>query len=248
MLPIIESDSIVIMGTCFVGEYTKSVIDENGVMQVEKQKLYTHTPSLVIDFETDLHEHYNESVVKVLNNKIEETELRGSGFKISEIIELNIQVSSFAPLAGSSYIPLPTYLFNKKAIVNVKNEDDEMCFQYAVLSALYPVKKNGQRSHYYTNLINAKVLDFTGINFPVQLRDIAKFEKQNANLAIHVYMFNEVEKAVYTVRLSKQPINIKRIHLLLLTNDTDRVDDDGGLIINNHRVSLMTTTTTTRNW
>ena len=46
----------------------------------------------------------------------------------------------FEPLGGSSYIPLPTFLAAKKAIINRRNEDDE-CFKWAITPALNPVEK-----------------------------------------------------------------------------------------------------------
>lgn len=225
---IIEAQTIVVVGACFVGEYAKSVMDENGQMHVEKQKLFTHTPSIVIDFETILHEHFNESIVRVLNSKIEERELRGSGFKLLEIVELNVQVSSFAPLAGSSYIDLPAFLSNKKAIVNVQNEDDEYCFEYAVLSALYPPEKNGHRPQKYDEYRG--ILNFTGIQFPVRTRDITKFEKQNPTISINVYMFDDSDNKVYPVRLTKDNKE-KHIHLMLLSEQCENpTDTDGGNI------------------
>ena len=50
----------------------------------------------------------------------------------------------YVPLGGSSYIPLPKFLAAKKAIINLKNEDDE-CFKRAITRALYPVEKNSER-------------------------------------------------------------------------------------------------------
>ena len=48
--------------------------------------------------------------------------------------------SEVCALGGSSYIPLPKFLAAKKAIVNLKNEDDE-CFKWAITRALNPVEK-----------------------------------------------------------------------------------------------------------
>ena len=54
--------------------------------------------------------------------------IRGkSGLVLAEIYSLNINVVRFAPFSGSAYSPLPKFLQNKKAIVNVQNEDDQ-CF------------------------------------------------------------------------------------------------------------------------
>ena len=44
----------------------------------------------------------------------------------------------YVPLGGSYYISLPKFLAAKKAIINLKNEDDE-CFKWAIIGALNPV-------------------------------------------------------------------------------------------------------------
>ena len=43
-------------------------------------------------------------------------------------------------MVGSFYIELPKFIGDKKAIVNVKN-NDQYCIIWAVLSALYSVEK-----------------------------------------------------------------------------------------------------------
>ena len=50
--------------------------------------------------------------------------------------------SKYEPRGGSSYIPLPDFLTEKIAIINLKNEDDE-CFKWAI--TLNPVENNSER-------------------------------------------------------------------------------------------------------
>ena len=40
----------------------------------------------------------------------------------------------------ATYIPLPAFLAAKKAIINLRNEDDK-CFKWAITRALTPVEK-----------------------------------------------------------------------------------------------------------
>lgn len=221
----IQEHAIIKLGACFVADFSKNVFDENGEMHQENQKLYMHTATLLIDQETNLHEHFNENIVSFINNRIEDIQLRGSGFSLAEIIELNIQISKHSPIAGSSYIALPPHLSNKKAIVNVQNKD-QMCFKYAILSALYPVEIHGNRVSKYKPYEN--VLNFTGIQFPVKLKSITKFEQQNENISINVYMYDVENKVVQPLRLSKE-VKLQHIHLLLLTRD-----DGGSGEINMH--------------
>ena len=46
----------------------------------------------------------------------------------------------YEQIGGFSYIPLPGFLAAKKAIINLKNQDDE-CFKWAITRALNPVEK-----------------------------------------------------------------------------------------------------------
>ena len=48
------------------------------------------------------------------------------------------------PLGGSSYIPLPRFLAAKKAIVNLKKDDDER-FKWAITRALNSVEEHSER-------------------------------------------------------------------------------------------------------
>lgn len=149
--------------------------------------------------------------------KIEDIEIRGSGFSLSEIKELNIQVSRFEPCPGSSYIDLPKFLKLKHAIINVKNRDNE-CFKWAVLSGLFPAGNHCERVSKYKQY--ESLLNFSGISFPVDLKGISKFEKQNPNISVNVYMFEQKESKVRSLRLTKE-IKMHHIHLLMLTKQTD---------------------------
>eukprot|EP01052_Picozoa_sp_SAG31_P002997 SAG31_NODE_110_length_24476_cov_9.909654_14_plen_269_part_00 len=54
----------------------------------------------------------------------------------SKALLIHMNVAKYKPLKGSSYMELPKDLATKKAIVNVKNANNE-CFRWRVLSALY---------------------------------------------------------------------------------------------------------------
>ena len=50
----------------------------------------------------------------------------------------------FTPLSGGSYIKLSTWVVNKKALINFKN-NDERCFLYCYLRYIYPKENNKER-------------------------------------------------------------------------------------------------------
>ena len=65
---------------------------------------------------------------------------QGINWRFHSVLSLDLHTVKFEPLGGSSYISLPTFLTAKKAIINLRNEDDE-CFKWAITRALNPVEK-----------------------------------------------------------------------------------------------------------
>jgi len=57
------------------------------------------------------------------------------------VVKLVLHTAEYAPIKGNSYIPLPTSLAKKRAIINMKNEDDQ-CFKWCITRALNPQKQN----------------------------------------------------------------------------------------------------------
>ena len=69
----------------------------------------------------------------------------GSGWVIDRMGSHYINVTTYTPLHGSSYIELPTELKNpKKGLINIRNKDDE-CFRWCHIRHLNPQEKNPQR-------------------------------------------------------------------------------------------------------
>ena len=84
--------------------------------------------------ETDPHEIYQEMIDEI-EEEIQKVENAvGSGWVFVEIIDLTLHTSKWDPLNAGSYIDLPKALKDKKAIINMKNEDDK-CFLWSVLRA-----------------------------------------------------------------------------------------------------------------
>ena len=122
----------------------------------------------------------------------------------------------YEPLGGSSYIPLPKFLTAKKAIFNLRNEDD-MCFKWAITRALNPVEKNSERIDGKLRE-TSKTLNWEGLKFPVNLSDINKFENNKSSISVNVIGY---ENLVYPLRISKH--NYKREstgNLLFISDNT----------------------------
>ena len=91
---------------------------------------------------------------------------------------------------------LPKELVDKKAIINVQNKDNK-CFLWCVLRALNPKDDNAVRVD--KELIGKEnTLNIEGIEYPVSLKDLNKFEKQNPTISITVFGYEG--KSVYPLR------------------------------------------------
>ena len=66
---------------------------------------------------------------------------QGNNWRFRSVLSLDLHIVKYEPLGGSSYILLPGFLAAKKAIINIKTEDEE-CFKRAITRALNPVEKN----------------------------------------------------------------------------------------------------------
>jgi hypothetical protein len=57
-----------------------------------------------------------------------EYQRRGSGWRLRKVNQLEIQIGELQPLKWEKHKPLPKSIASKKAIINMKNDDDE-CFK-----------------------------------------------------------------------------------------------------------------------
>src|SRR5688572_1201899 len=92
---------------------------------------------------TDVSEIYNNAKDKIIES-MATFQMRGSNWRLRAVQKLDINTVVYKPLKGSSYIPLPKCLANKKGIINMKNEDEE-CFKWCVTRALNPIVRDSER-------------------------------------------------------------------------------------------------------
>ena len=127
-------------------------------------------------------------------------------------------IGQYKPLAGSLFIPTPKSLIVKHALINVYNPDDNMCFAWAALSALYPCKENAERVSNYRPRLES--IDVTGLKFPTPVNQVAKFEKNNPTISINVYSLGDDEREIVPNFLTKCHTREKHVDLMLLTSKT----------------------------
>lgn len=186
----------------------------------EKREIHIPTKNLEMNTTTDAHALYQKEVINHIVQKIDEVMVEGSGFTLSKINHIRVQIFKYEPLRGAGYIELPKLLKSKRGIVNLKNTYDE-CFKWAILSALhYNEVYTKNRTDALSYSIWRNELNFDGIEFPVRLNQIEKFMRQNEHLAVNVYYFDEEKKCIFPRFLASKPLETHYIHLLMLTEST----------------------------
>ena len=145
---------------------------------------------------TDESEVYDGSI-QTIEERIQNFNQRGSNWRFQRVLFLDVHFTDFIPLRGSTFLPLPKKIATKKAVINMKNDDDQ-CFKWSVVKALNPER-----------------LDWSGLKFPVKLDHIVIFEKFNPSISINVFGFED--RVVYPLRLSKSKSE-QTINLLLISD------------------------------
>ena len=103
-----------------------------------------------------------------------------------------------------------------KGLINLQNDDNE-CFLWCHVRHLHAVQKNPQRLTQKDRGI-AKTLDYSGVTFPVTLKEMDKIERQN-KININVFGYNEDGKYVFPIRNSKEEYE-DTLNVLLLERET----------------------------
>ena len=150
--------------------------------------------------------------IQTIEERIQNFNQRGSNWRFERVLSLDVHFTDFQPLRGSTFLPLPSKISTKKAVINMKNNDDQ-CFKWSVVRALNPVDIHPERVSKELK-DKSERLDWSGLKFPVDLKQIRIFEKLNPQISINVFGF---EGVVYPLRLSKSESE-QTINLLLISD------------------------------
>ena len=117
---------------------------------------------------------------------------------------------------GSSYIDLPDWVKNKKAVINPKNEHDNECFKWAVVVALHheDIGRDAQRISKIKPF--SERYNWKGISFPTPCSEWKKFERQNPSVALNVLYIDGAMKIRQGYILSYNSKRAKIADLLIV--------------------------------
>lgn len=181
----------------------------------EKQDMSFKTHNILACHSSD----FNQLLDKMFNKILEEESefiTKGSGWSLVSIDGLQLRINIVNPLKGGTYLDLPKYIKDKKAVINVKNNDNK-CFKYSLLSKFdNRSNKTVFNKNYFKMLEIKSGLNFKLTDFPTSISQIKKFERLN-NVSINVYSLND-KKVIFPLHICDIE---KKNHfdLLLFNND-----------------------------
>ena len=212
------------------GEFTTEPINKN--IRVDPVRITEGT-----DIKT-LYEDIKNQIDRQVD-LLQDTE--GSGWEFEELDNIDILTVRYDPLRASKWIPLPKKIKDKKAVINIKNNDDN-CFMWCVARAISPTEHNAQRTDKKLKEA-AKTLNMKGIRAPTPIDDIYKFENQNPDFSIVVLGLDKYDKII-VLKDSEYTIERKNFVLLLMIKDEEKnthytlVNNDSRLLsdqLSNHK-------------
>ena len=182
---------------------------------VEKSAYFNSTSQTIIN-QMEINEALQMSKQNILN-KIAQWISEGSGWTVQSVDNHYLNIAKYEPMKGSSYIQLPNELRNSgKGLINMKNEDNE-CFRWCHIRHLNPQDKDPQRIKKTDKQYVGK-LDYSNIEFPVDVKHYNKIEKQNS---INISVFGYENKQPYPIYVSKEKYE-DHMELLLVTEKENK--------------------------
>ena len=189
--------------------------DFGNIIGVNRVELPFNSRIMDIYQGSNLNEIVNEMFAH-MNTQIENPALTNSRFVFDEVLFLDVSFYQLNLTRGSSYLPLPNWIVNKKVVINPKNENDEECFKWAVTAALH-YKEIGKNPQHISNIMRYDNYDWS--EFPVVINKISEFEKNND---IAVKVLGVKEQRIYICRNSKHYDRKNVVNLLLITDSEKR--------------------------
>ncbi|KAL9954736.1 hypothetical protein ACROYT_G042310 [Oculina patagonica] len=202
-------------GIKFVETLKITFLKMSGEDLIYKTAYFNSQPQTIIN-NLEIAESLQVSKQKILNF-VAQWISEGSGWTIQSVDNHYLNIVKYEPIKGSSYIRLPQELRNSsKGLINMKNEDNE-CFRWCHIRHLNPQEKYPQRIKKIDKAYIDK-LNYDGIEFPVNIKQYNKIEKQNE---ININVFGYENKQPYPIYISKEKYD-KEMNLLLITENENK--------------------------
>ena len=137
-----------------------------------------------------------EGMIAHMKFQIENPALPNSRFAFDKVLHLDVNFHQLHLTRGRSYAPLPDYIDNREAVINPQNDDSE-CFKWAIIpvDGWTDIGSHPERISNLRKFVNN--YDWYGLEFPVSLKQIGKFEINNC---ISVNVLGLEDKEIHILR------------------------------------------------
>ena len=186
--------------------------------QIEKIKPILSVKSSTITHKSELRKALRKQR-EGIQSQIDRFTNGGSGWRILRITKQYFSTYKYKPLRGKGYIELQKSIQNRKATINIKNNDDK-CFSYCLGRKFdpKPQKDHLEKCNKHLKKVCSD-LGFDKIRTPVKVKDIPKIEKQ---FGITVNLFYHNDGEIYPKYINNNVFDeSKHINLLLTSKEED---------------------------
>ena len=194
----------------------KKMNSKTGEVEIDKPHFHSYQYQILEGSNFDeIFEKMKDKIIESFENYLN----KGSQWNFHSSLKLFLNINKIKILNTSSYISLPKFLKDKKAIINPKNEDQK-CFLWCMgINEMLKENPNLKNPKRITEILKKKVEKFNldGMKFPCVFSDIEKFEKNN-NIPINVFGYEEEE--IFPLRISEK--EGVRVNILLIGNNGNR--------------------------
>lgn len=172
----------------------------------EEHLLFLHTESTTLFLSSDLSNWFNSNVVKKIVNKISDFQEGPSNLTLSQIISLTVHIHKrIITHGGGTWIDTPDYIKRKKATRNIKKIDN-YCFLHCINAFVnWPTLPP----------IEDLQLDIKNLKFPLDVKDVRKFEAKN-RFSVNVFGIDSTKELFIYYRTRNYKGKDFHLNLLLL--------------------------------
>ena len=156
--------------------------------------------------------HLFNTILNRIQQAMETSNERGSGFTHDSVGLLYYHFQRIDIRRGESYIVSPDWIASKKATINPKNEKDNKCFQWSIISGL---NYNKIKEKELKKILKFKRVD---TDFSSYQREWEEFEQNNTLIALNILFVShnsEEAELAYKSNYKKR----KNQAILLMIND-----------------------------
>ena len=153
-----------------------------------------------------------------LNNYQEELKITsGSESNFENVEKMDYKHRRVRLRRGRSYIKSPEWLLNKEATINPKNENDDECLRWSIISALN-YKEITKKE--FENI--SKKIKHEDKGFSLQQGDWENFEQDNESIALNVLFSSQDSEDIMLIHKSENNYKWENNALLLIINDDEK--------------------------